>query len=123
MGDGMLGIDTRTEHGRAVLAVDGEVDVYSAHLLHEALLPLPAAGHRLVVLDLSRLTFVDSSGLGVIVGGVKRARAARGGLALVGVPDHVLKVLRVTGLDRIMPPFASLDEAFAHLDGHAAAGA
>jgi anti-sigma B factor antagonist len=64
-----------------------------------------------VVADLSGVPFIDSSGLGVLIGALRRAREAGGELRVVSGDDAVVKILRITGLDRVLPLFSSLDEA------------
>lgn len=110
-----LELDITYDERRAVLAVVGDVDVYSVPALRGELLALAAAGHHLIALDLAGLTFLDSSGLGVLVGTMKRALAGGGGLALYAAPEHVLRVLRITGLAKVLPTFERRDEALAWL--------
>lgn len=109
-----VGVDY--DDGRAVLAVDGELDVYTCEQLRDELLALAAAGHHRIALDLSDLDFCDSSGLGVMVGAVKRARDHGGGLTVYGADERFLRVLRITGLVRVMPPFEQRAEALGWLD-------
>jgi anti-sigma B factor antagonist len=113
-----LGLEVGVDYddGRTVLSLIGDVDVYSVTVLREQLLALAAAGHHRIALDLAGLTFMDSSGLGVLVGAVKRAEAGGGGLGLIAVPEHTLRVLRITGLAKVMPTFAARDEALVWLD-------
>jgi anti-sigma B factor antagonist len=111
-----LAVDVEFDDGRAVVAVAGEIDVYSVTALREELAALDAAGHHLVAVDLTDMTFCDSSGLGVLVGAVKRATAGGGGVSLFGAPEHFLRVLRITGLTKVMPPFERRDEALGWLD-------
>jgi anti-sigma B factor antagonist len=68
-------------------------------------------GCPVVVADLSGVPFIDSSGLGVLIGALRRAREAGGELRVVSGDDAVVKILRITGLDRVLPLFSSLDEA------------
>jgi anti-sigma B factor antagonist len=112
------GLDVRTDYddGRAVLAVDGELDVYTCARLRDELLALNAAGHHHIALDLSALAFCDSSGLGVLAGASKRARNHGGGLSIYGAPEHFLRVLRITGLVTVIPPFEQRAEALGWLD-------
>lgn len=111
-----LVIEVDFDEGRAVLSVAGDVDVYSVPALREQLEALAGAGHHRLALDLSALAFMDSSGLGVLIGAVKRAAAGGGGLALFAVPEHILRVLRVTGLTKVMPSFEQRAEALAWID-------
>jgi anti-sigma B factor antagonist len=113
---GGLDIGTEFDDGHAVVTVDGEIDVYSAMVLREQLAALSAAGHHRIAINLAAMTFCDSTGLGVLVSAAKRAKAAGGGLALVGVRENTLQMLRITGLVKVIPPFSQLAEACAHLD-------
>jgi len=80
------------------IAVEGELDLYSAPDVKEELASLSPGAHLLI--DLSAISFIDSAGLGVLATAARRVRAA-GGTVLLVVGDHnVLKVLRITGLDR-----------------------
>jgi anti-sigma B factor antagonist len=97
----------------AVLRVSGEIDLYTAPLLRERIADLVAAGIRHVVLDASDVTFLDSTGLGVLVGGLKRLRAHGGSLALAGSRANVARIFNVTGLDRPFPQHATVAEAIA----------
>lgn len=116
---GVLDVSTWRDGARTVVEVCGEIDAYSSPRLREALAGVSAEGRHLVAVDMSQVTFMDSSGLGVLVGAVKRAKAGQGALCLFGASEHVLRVLRITGLVRVMPPFATRDEALAHLDAEA----
>lgn len=102
--------------GLIVVEVPGDLDLYSAPLLHTVLTDQYRVGQCLVIIDMSGLGFMDSSGLGVLIGGLKRARAAGGGLVLAAAPEKVLRVLRITGVARVLPVFETLPEAFAHFD-------
>jgi anti-sigma B factor antagonist len=112
----LLDVETWCDKGRAVVEVDGELDLFSAPVLRDELIRLSGDGQHHLVVELSGLKFMDSSGLGVLIGGAKRATAGGGALCVAGASERVVKVLRVTGLMRVMPAFATLQEAFAWLD-------
>jgi anti-sigma B factor antagonist len=99
-----------------VLEISGDLDLYSVPRLRNALIELHQAGQTLVIMDMAALEFMDSNGLGVLIGGAKQARAAGGCVVLVAVPEKVLKVLRITGVIRVLPVFGTVPEAIAHLD-------
>ena len=105
------------EHGTTVLAVVGELDVGTAPRLREVLVRLAADTGRppRVVLDLSGVDFLDSTGLGVLLGGAKRLRAQGGGLALARAEPQVRKVLEVTRVIEILPLHEELAGAAAEL--------
>jgi anti-sigma B factor antagonist len=100
----------------AIVEAHGEIDAYSANRLRAALTDLAVAGRHRIALDMAEVTFMDSSGLGVLIGGVKRAKAGRGVLVLVAPRESILRTLRITGIVKILPVFATMPEAFAYLD-------
>jgi anti-sigma B factor antagonist len=108
-----LSLSTRTVDDHTVLEVGGEVDVYTAPRLRERLVELVEAGARSVIVDLSRVEFLDSTGLGVLVGALKRLRAAGGTLALVCGHERLLKIFRITALDRVFALYDSVEAATA----------
>jgi len=83
-----------------VLALAGELDMATAPDLRQAIVAVVADGATDLVLDLSEVSFCDSVGLGIIVGGLKRARSHGGDLRLRAVPDRLADTLALTGLDR-----------------------
>lgn len=111
-----LDADTWDDKGRTVVELSGELDLFTAAVLRDALLALARGGRHLLAVEMSGLRFLDSSGLGVLVGATKRAVAEGGGLCLVAAPERILKTLKITGLLRVMPNFPTLPEAFAWLD-------
>jgi len=70
-----------------------------------------ADGRTLVVVDLSDTAFLDSSGLGALVGGLRTARAAGGDLRIAGVGQQVRTVLELTTMDRVLRPYATVEDA------------
>lgn len=93
-----LRIDHDVRGGVDVLTVHGDVDLYSAPALRQRLVDLVGEQRHDVVVDLSDVPFIDSLGLGVLVGGLKRARGHGGDLRLAGPNDLTTRVLRATGL-------------------------
>ena len=96
-----------------VLAVTGEVDVYTAPRLREKLVELVSQEKLQVIVDLEGVDFLDSTGLGVLVGGLKRLRSHDGDLGLVCSEPRVLKVFEITGLTKVFSIHDSLDAAVA----------
>ena len=101
----------------AVLRVGGEVDVYTAPRLRERVVQLLVGGVRYVVADLREVDFLDSTGLGALVGSLKRLREQDGSLELVTGQERVMQVLRLTGLVRVFALHASAPEAIAGRPG------
>jgi anti-sigma B factor antagonist len=99
--------------GVTVLAIRGEIDVSTAPELRERLLAATKDPPRTVVVDLSQVSFLDSTALGVLVSGVKRLRGDGGDLRLVVTGRSVAKVLQITGLVEVFSIFETVDAAVA----------
>ena len=96
-----------------VISLAGEVDLYTAPEFKQQLLDVISQGAKHVIVDFSNTTFIDSTTLGVLVGGVKRLRPAGGSLALVCTDENITKIFEITGLDRVFPIHSSRDDALA----------
>jgi anti-sigma B factor antagonist len=106
-----LSVSVRAEGDRTVVAVSGEIDVYTAPKLREHLIDLVSSGQYKLIVDLESVDFLDSTGLGVLVGGLKRVRTHDGSLDLVCSQDRILKIFRITGLTKVFAIHASIGEA------------
>jgi anti-sigma B factor antagonist len=95
----------------AVLQVTGEVDVYFAPMLRERIRELAAKGAVHLIADLSQVDFLDSTGLGVLVGGLKRLREDGGSLALVITAPRILRIFQITGLTKVFAAWPSVADA------------
>jgi anti-sigma B factor antagonist len=114
-GDG-LNFDIKTERlddNSYLIALTGEVDLYTAPEFKQQLLDVIGQGAKDVVVDFSDTTFIDSTTLGVLVGGVKRLRMNEGQLSLVCSDRNITKIFEITGLDRVFTIYASRDAAMA----------
>jgi len=111
-----LTLSTREEGDRTVVVVGGEIDVYTAPKLREQLVDLVNAGRYNLVIDMEGVDFLDSTGLGVLVGGLKRVRAHDGSLRLVCTQERILKIFRITGLTKVFPLHDTVDEAVSARD-------
>jgi anti-sigma B factor antagonist len=100
--------------GVPVVTAPEEIDITNAPELRAALLAAAADGPRTLVADLTRTRFCDSSGLHTLLAAHKRAQAEGGELLLVIPSIAVLRVFAITGIDRMIPNFTSLDAALAH---------
>jgi anti-sigma B factor antagonist len=98
---------------KAVIALSGEVDLYSCPEFKEELLRVIGTGATLVVVDLTETTFIDSTALGVLIRGVERLKTQDGRLVVACSDPNIVKVFEVTGLDRIFTVYSSRDEALA----------
>lgn len=106
------------EGGLCVLTVQGEVDLATAPTLKGALLASVARGATRFVLELSGVSHMDSTGLGVLVG-VQRRLPEDGQIAVAGAPANVCALFKLTGLERTFTPFPTLEAAVAHVRGAA----
>ncbi len=103
-------IATTPGSDRYVITVSGEVDLASSPDLDTSIIAAIASGAASVVIDLTDVSFMDSSGLGVIVRGLKRCREADKDLDLVITNERVLKVFGITGLDQVIPIHDSIED-------------
>jgi anti-sigma B factor antagonist len=95
----------------AVIQLTGEIDVYSAPMLRDQIRELSAKGAVHLIADLSRVDFLDSTGLGALVGGLKRLREAGGSLTLVISTPRILRIFQVTGLTKALAAQRSVADA------------
>jgi len=96
-----LTLATREAGDRTVVTVGGEIDVYTAPKLRDKITELVNAGHHDLLVDMEKVEFLDSTGLGVLVGGLKKVRAQQGSMELVCSQDRLLKIFRITGLAKV----------------------
>ena len=106
----IMQIATTPGSDRFVITVSGEVDLASSPELDTAIIAAIESGATSVVIDLTDVSFMDSSGLGVIVRGLKRCREADKDLDLVITNERVLKVFGITGLDQVIPIHDSIED-------------
>ncbi len=109
-------IEMQQAHERVtVIAPKGRLDMASASSFRERVLQLVQSGSTHLVIDLAEVSFVDSSGLGAIIGGLKVARQAGGELRIARPNQQVLLVLDLTSLNRVLEPYGTVEEAVAGL--------
>ena len=101
---------------RAVVAVRGEIDLFTAPELKATLTDAIEEGKLRIVVDLSETTFLDSTALGVLIGAIKRLRSRDGRMTIVNVDQNIAKTFEITGLDQIFTIRPTRDEAVAALD-------
>jgi anti-sigma B factor antagonist len=114
--EGPVNFDVKTDkidEGTYVISLTGEVDLYTAPEFKQQLLDVIAEGGKDVIVDFSDTTFIDSTTLGVLVGGVKRLRTQEGRLSLVCSDRNITKIFEITGLDRVFTIYPTRDEALA----------
>ena len=103
--------------GIEVIDVAGTIDFYTAPRLRELLIDLVGTSNCQLVVNLERVEFLDSTGLGVLVGGLKRVRAHDGSLDLVCTQERILKLFRITGLTKVFAIHETVDLAIAATKG------
>lgn len=96
-----LRVNLRRDEGIAVIAFAGDVDVYTAPVLRDAISKVLAAGDKAMVVDMSEVSFLDSTGLGVLVGRLKAVRMLEGVMRVVITNPRVLRNFQITGLEKI----------------------
>ena len=103
--------------GMQVLLIRGDIDLYTMPQLKERLNDALESGRTRLLVDLSDTSFIDSSGLGALIGAHGRARERGGRLALCCGGDAITRTLALTGLDQVLPMLPSREAAMAKLTG------
>ena len=107
-------IDVETRGNRvAVIGFAGRLDMLSAVDVKQKLVEVVEGGSHRLVIDLDKVSFVDSSGLGALISGLKAARVAGGDLRLARPDKQVRYILEVSTLERVLRPYATVEEALA----------
>jgi anti-sigma B factor antagonist len=96
-----LSLETRQADGHTIIEVGGEIDVYTAPKLRDMITSLVGSGSYNLVVDMANVDFLDSTGLGVLVGGLKKVRAHDGSMQLICNQERLLKIFRITGLAKV----------------------
>jgi len=120
--DGQFSATVQTENGEVVVEVRGELDEHTAPRLRETLGELATQDIASLSLDLGQMTFIDSTGLGALVGALKRSRAAGGDVTLKHPSTATRKVLELTGLHNVFKITDGTSSAPEGRSGRAASG-
>lgn len=110
-----VSIESR-EHGIAVLSLIGEMDLYSANQVKEQVMQLREEGVTRLVVDLTELSYVDSSGIGVLLYVYTSSQKRGNTVVFAGAHGSVAKVIELTKLDGFLPLEATVDDAVSHFD-------
>jgi len=112
IGGGELNISTIVKRGVLIVQVEGEMDMHAAEQFRSSVDGgLETSGAKNIIFNLNGVTFIDSSGVGVILGRYKKVSILGGKLAAVNVKPQVARILEFSGLLRIMELFGSESEA------------
>jgi anti-sigma B factor antagonist len=106
-----LQIDVTKRHGYTILSPQGEIDFATGPQLKDAINERLIAGELNLVMDLQAVDFIESTGLGALIGGRRRAHALKGSLRLVCTEAQLLRIFRITGLDKVFAIYDSVDQA------------
>jgi anti-sigma B factor antagonist len=106
-----VGFPVEVVEGVPVVSAPEEIDVTNAAVLRAAVFEAIGPGSALVIVDMSRTRFCDSAGLNALVAADRRARAECGEVRLVIVAEAIVRVVALTGVDRVVPIYTSLEEA------------
>ena len=106
-----LKINVRGEGKVPVIDLEGEVDAYTAARFREVMIEQIEDGKPNLIINMTKVEYIDSSGLGALVGGLKRASEYQGKLLLVCTEPQVKKVFEITGLEKVFPIFDTEDQA------------
>ena len=113
----LFALDVTQCDGWSVVAVTGELELATAPRLRQQVVGLIGSGRSNVVIDLTGVDFIDSVGLGVIVGALKRARTHGGDLVVAGAVPRVRSLFEITRLDEIIGLYPDVSAALAVVDG------
>ena len=102
-----------SKDGIEVVNVEGEIDIYTAPRLRELLIDLAGKNNYQLIVNLEKVGFPDSTGLGVLAGGLKRVRPHDGSLDLVCTQERILKIFKITGLTQVFGIYQTVDQAIA----------
>jgi anti-sigma B factor antagonist len=108
-----LQIDVTRVAGHTVVSPQGEIDFATGPQLKDAITDLLVNGEVNLVIDLLAVDFIESTGLGALIGGRRRAHALKGSLVLVCTEEQMLKIFRITGLDKVFSIHESVEAATA----------
>lgn len=111
-----LGIHVKMHNNIGIIKLSGELDAYTSGRFREVMIETLENGCAHLVISLADVEYVDSSGLGALVGGLKRVSERKGRLVLVGARPQVRKVFEITGLEKVFPIYGTEQEAIEALE-------
>ncbi len=98
----MLGIKEQFRDNWVILQINGEIDMATGPELRQRIVQYVQEGHVHIVIDLTDVDFIDSTGLGVLIGGLKRTRSHGGDLQCIGLSESLKEMFKLTGLDAVL---------------------
>lgn len=112
-----LDVEPQLLDGRAVIQARGEIDLYTVPRFKEVIRAALDQGHSTLLIDLSEVAYMDSSGFGALVGATKRLQPASGVIALIGCNDIISRMLRITRLNTVFHVFETKGQALQEFGG------
>lgn len=107
-----LNISTRSTNAELrVLDIEGEIDVYTSTQLKETIVSTIGEGIKFIVMNLSKVEYLDSTGLGVLIGALKHLREKQGNLIIVSPSMRIMRIFEITGLYKIFSIYQTEEEA------------
>ncbi|MFU0789208.1 STAS domain-containing protein [Virgibacillus proomii] len=103
-----LTIKITDEPNKSIVHLSGEIDAYTAPNLKETLIPLTQQKGRIVEVDLEKVSYMDSTGLGIFISALKSTKEHDSKLILVNIQERVLRLFKITGLDEIIDVNAAI---------------
>ena len=107
----LLRVESTTEADTVAITADGEIDLATVNTLRSAITNALQSGASRLTLDLEKVTYIDSSGLGTLIGAHKRLASSGGSLTVRCSQPRILRLLAITGLDRVLTVLTQ-DDAF-----------
>ena len=98
----MLGITEQFHDNWLLLQINGEIDMATGPELRQRIVQYVQEGHVNIIVDLAEVDFIDSTGLGVLIGGLKRTRSNGGDLQCIGLSEPLKEMFKLTGLDAVL---------------------
>lgn len=117
MDDIRLETQIRDSGGLPIIAVAGEIDLYTAPMFKRALTQTIDGGHSDLLVDMTQVSYMDSSGFGTLLGVTKKVRPSGGSVNLIGCNEAIHRMLKITRLNTIFGIFDTEDEAVTTLRG------
>ena len=111
-----LKVDTRPVNNASMIDLEGEVDVYTAPQLKQQIINMLDSGVYHVIVNLSNVEYLDSTALGVLIGGLKRLRERNGTLDLICPNPRIRRIFEITGLDKIFDIYSTEEDAIAKVE-------
>lgn len=105
-----LEVSTRDIGDHAIIELKGEVDIYTAPSLRETIVDTVEKGRYKIAVDLNEVVFLDSTGLGVLVGGLKRVKQHDGELGIICNQEKIMRIFKITGLTKVFEMYDSVSD-------------